>query len=107
MVIPTNLLGIKLPEFSQKYVESHPIDLQSRQYVIAIVCSEQTFPNAFEFCNAMHLMLLVWRFLCTLKINSMKHVTIACTTEKCPKKITCYVIGLVKHYSISYIEEFS
>ncbi|RVW81075.1 hypothetical protein CK203_045361 [Vitis vinifera] len=55
--------------------------------------SGHTFPNASEFRDAIYLMSLAGKFRYSYKRNSPKHMTVVCTIEDCPWKITARAIG--------------
>ena len=55
--------------------------------------SGQTFPNADAFRDVVYLMSTAGRFRYYYKKNSCKHMTIICTVNDCPWKITCHVVG--------------
>ena len=56
--------------------------------------SGQTFLNADAFHDAMYLMSIARRFRYYYKRNLFKHMTIICTVNGCPWKITCSVVGV-------------
>ena len=77
-------------------VESHVAEVvqhNSRRFQKKIMASGQTFPNADAFRDAVYLMSIVGRFRYYYKKNSCKHMTIICTVNDCPWKITCRVVG--------------
>ena len=66
---------------------------QPSRFEHSIVGSEQTFPNASKFRDAIYLMSLARKFWYSYKRNSPKHMTVVCTIENCPWKITAHAIG--------------
>ena len=53
----------------------------------------QIFRNAFKFRDAMYLMSLGGRFRYKFKKNTPKRMSVVCTIDKCPWKITCRALG--------------
>ena len=51
--------------------------------------SDQTFPNAVAFCDAVYLMSIAGRFRYYYKRNCFKYMTVTCSINDCPWKITC------------------
>ena len=56
--------------------------------------SGQTFPNADAFRDAVYLMSIARRFRFYYKRNCFKHMTVVCTVNGCPWKITCRAVGV-------------
>ena len=94
MVNPTDTLRIESIGFSHRCVESLSIELHSRRFATSIISRGQTFQNASKFHDAVYLMSLAGQFRYRFKRNTSKHVSVACTIEKCPWKITCHTLGL-------------
>ena len=79
--------------FSQKCAESNVIQLESRRFKNAIMGSGQTFPNTAKFSDAVYLMSLDCRFRYSFNRNNPKHMTVVCTVDQCPWKVTARAIG--------------
>ena len=79
--------------FSQKCAEINIVQLQPSRFEDSIVGSGHTFPNASGFQDAIYLMSLAGKFRYSYKRNSPKHMTVVCTIEDCPWKITARAIG--------------
>ncbi|KAL6319998.1 hypothetical protein AAG906_037075 [Vitis piasezkii] len=75
--------------FSQRCAMTNTVQLQPSRFEHSIVGSGHTFPNASEFRDAIYLMSLAGKFRYSYKRNSPKHMTVVCTIEDCPWKITC------------------
>ena len=58
-----------------------------------IIDSGQTFRNAFEFHDVVYLMSLVRRFRYRFKKNTPQRMSLVCTINNCPWKITCRALG--------------
>ena len=77
-------------------IESHVVEVvqhNSRRFQNEIMASGQTFPNVDAFCDVVYLMSIARRFRYYYKENICKHMTIICTVNDCPWKITCRVVG--------------
>ena len=80
--------------FLQRCAEQTPVDqLDSSQFHNAIMGSGQTFRNATKFRDAVYLMSLAGKFRYSFKRNSPKQMTVVCSVDECPWKITCRAIG--------------
>ena len=79
--------------FSQRCAETNIIQIQPSRFQHSIIGSGHTFPNALEFWDAIYLMFLAGKFRYSYKRNSSKHMTIVCTIQDCPWKITARAIG--------------
>ncbi|RVW87460.1 hypothetical protein CK203_036245 [Vitis vinifera] len=79
--------------FSQRCAMTNTVQLQPSRFEHSIVGSGHTFPNASEFRDAIYLMSLAGKFRYSYKRNSPKHMTVVCTIEDCPWKITTRAIG--------------
>ncbi|RVX18277.1 hypothetical protein CK203_006644 [Vitis vinifera] len=79
--------------FSQRCAMTNTVQLQPSRFEHSIVGSGHTFPNASEFRDAIYLMSLAGKFRYSYKRNSPKHMTVVCTIEDCPWKITARAIG--------------
>ena len=66
----------------------------SRRFQKEIMASGQTFPNADAFHDVVYLMSIARRFQYYNKRNCFKHMTIICTVNDCPWKITCRDMGV-------------
>ena len=76
-----------------KDVLNQMLEHDSRQFQNSIMGSGHTFPNTVEFQDAVYLMSIVGRFHYCFKRNSIKHMTIVCTVDECPWKVTTHAIG--------------
>ena len=77
-------------------VESHVAEVvqhDSRRFQNEIMASGQTFPNADAFCDVVYLMSIAGRFWYYYKKNICKRLTVICTVNDCPWKITCRDVG--------------
>ena len=72
---------------------TNTVQLQPSRFEHSIVGSGHTFPNASEFRDVIYLMSLAGKFRYSYKRNSPKHMTVVCTIEDCPWKITARAIG--------------
>ena len=72
---------------------TNTVQLQPSRFEDSIVGSGHTFPNASGFQDAIYLMSLAGKFRYSYKRNSPKHMTVVCTIEDCPWKITARAIG--------------
>ena len=79
--------------FSQICAETNIIQLQPSRFQHSIIGSGHTFPNVSEFRDAIYLMYLARKFQYSYKMNSSKRMTVVCTIEDCPWKITARAIG--------------
>ena len=79
--------------FSHRCVELHLIDIQCKLTQNEIIGSGQIFRNANEFRDVVYMMSLVGTFRCRFKKNNLKQMSVVCTIEKCPWRITCHAIG--------------
>ena len=93
MVNPTNMPRIESIGFSHRCAKSQSLELQPRHFATTIMGSGQTFQNALEFCDAVYLISLAGQFRYRFKRNTVKHMFVICTLEKCPWKITCRALG--------------
>ena len=84
---------IQLFGFSQRCAMTNTVQLQPSWFEHSIVGSGHTFPNASEFRDVIYLMSLAGKFRYSYKRNSPKHMTVVCTIEDCPWKITARAIG--------------
>ena len=82
--------------FSHSCPESHPTDIQYRPIQNAIIDSKQTFRNANEFRDDVYMMSLARKFRYRFKKKNPKKMSVVCTIEKCPWRITCHAIGSTK-----------
>ena len=87
--------NIQSLSFSQRCVESLVSPLDSRCFDTTIMASGQTFQNAVKFHDAIYLMSLARKFCYRFKRNSAKHMTVVCTVDGCPWKITGHAIGAI------------
>ncbi|RVW99511.1 hypothetical protein CK203_021374 [Vitis vinifera] len=86
-------LTIESYGFSQRCAESNILERDSRLFENSIMGSGHTFPNAFEFCDVVYLMSIASRFRYCFKRNSPKHMTVVCSVNECPWKVTARAIG--------------
>ena len=93
MDICNDSLLIESYRVSQRCVKSNMLEHDSRQFQNSIMGSGHTFPNTVEFQDAVYLMSIVGRFHYCFKRNSIKHMTIVCTIDECPWKVTAHAIG--------------
>ena len=93
MEIYTHSPTIESFGFSQRCAESNVVQLESRWFENAIMGSVQTFPNVVEFHDVVYLMSMACRFRCSFNRNSPKHMTVVCTVDQCPWKVTTSAIG--------------
>ena len=90
---PRNMSRIKSLGFTHRCVELQPNKLQTMRFSNAILGSGQTFRNALEFLDVVYLMSLVGRFQYRFKKNTPQQMSLVCTIENCPWKITCHALG--------------
>ena len=69
-----------------------------------IIDSGQTFRNAFEFHDVVYLMSLVRRFRYRFKKNTPQRMSLVCTINNCPWKITCRALGTVNVVQVHTFE---
>ena len=100
----SDTLRIKSLGFSHRCVESHPIDIECRPIQNAIIDSGQTFCKADEFRDVVYMMSLARRFRYRFKENNPKQMSIVCTIEKCPWRITCRATGSAKVVQVHTFE---
>ncbi|XP_059591763.1 uncharacterized protein LOC100245246 isoform X1 [Vitis vinifera] len=86
-------LTIESCGFSQRCAESNILKRDSRRFENSIMGSGHTFPNAAKFRDAVYLMSIAGRFRYCFKRNSTKHMTVVCTVNECPWKVTARAIG--------------
>ena len=89
----SNTSKIESLEFTHRCVESHPNKLQTMHFSNAILDSRQTFRNAYEFRDVVYLMSLVGKFRYIFKKNTPQRMSLVCTIDNCPRKITCRALG--------------
>ena len=70
----------------------------------AILDSRQAFRNDFEFCDTVYLMSLVGRFRYRFKKNTPQQMSLACTIDNCPWKITCRALGVANVIQVHTFE---
>ncbi|RVW75287.1 hypothetical protein CK203_055327 [Vitis vinifera] len=73
------------------HLDSEYTPLESNRFREAILGSGHTFKNADEFRNAIYQMSLAGRFQYKYKKNSPTHMSVKCSVEDCPWKITAHV----------------
>ena len=78
--------------FASRCADSEYTPLESIRFCEAILGSGHTFKNAEEFCNAIYQMSLGGRFEYKYKKNSPTHMSVKCSVEGCPWKITAHTI---------------
>ncbi|XP_059593539.1 uncharacterized protein LOC109122719 [Vitis vinifera] len=78
--------------FASRCVDSEYTPLESNRFCEAILGSGHTFKNADEFRNAIYQMSLVGRFQYKYKKNSPTHMSVKCSVEDCPWKITTHAV---------------
>ena len=93
MDICNDFLIIESYEFSQRCAESNILECDSRRFENSIMGSGHTFPNAVEFRDVVYLKSIAGRFRYCFKRNSMKHMTVVCTVNECPWKVTARTVG--------------
>ena len=92
----SDTLRIESLGFSHRCVESHPINIQCRLSKNVIIGSGQTFCNASEFRDSVYMISLIGRLWYRFKKNNPKQMSVVCTIEMCPWRITCRAIGSAK-----------
>ena len=100
----SDTLRIESLGFSHRCAKSHPIDIQCRLIPNAIIGSGQTFRNANVFWDVVYMMSLVGRFRYRFKKKNSKQMSVVCTIEKCPWRITCRAIGSAKFFQVHTFE---
>ena len=93
MDICNDSLTIESYGFSQRYAELNILERDSRRFENSIMGSGHTFPNVTEFHDDVYLMSIAGRFRYCFKRNSTKHMTVVCTVNECPWKVTARAIG--------------
>ena len=81
---------------ASQFVEFHVVEVvqhNSRRFQNEIMCSGQTFPNTDAFRDVVYLMSIARRFWYYYKKNCFKHMTVICTVNDCPWKITYRAVG--------------
>ncbi|WJZ96735.1 hypothetical protein VitviT2T_015388 [Vitis vinifera] len=78
--------------FASRCADSEYTPLESNQFREAILGSGHTFKNADEFRNAIYQMSLAGRFQYKYKKNSPTHMSVKCSVEDCPWKITAHAV---------------
>ncbi|XP_019071897.1 uncharacterized protein LOC109121624 [Vitis vinifera] len=78
--------------FVSRCADSEYTPLESIRFCEAILGSGDTFKNAKEFRNVIYQMSLGGRFEYKYKKNSPTHMSVKCSVESCPWKITAHVI---------------
>ena len=94
MDICNDSLIIESYKFSQRCVESNILERDSRRFENSIMDSGHTFPNAVEFRDVVYLKSIAGRFRYSFKRNSTKHMTVVCTVNECPWKVTAHESGI-------------
>ena len=78
--------------FASCCAESEHTPLELNRFREAILGSGHTFKNADEFRNAIYQMSLARRFQYKYKKNSPTHMSVKCSVEDCPWKITSHAV---------------
>ncbi|XP_010655185.1 uncharacterized protein LOC104880400 [Vitis vinifera] len=78
--------------FASRCADSEYTPLESNRFRETILGSGPTFKNADEFRNAIYQMSLAGRFQYKYKKNSPTHMSVKCSVEDCPWKITTHAI---------------
>ncbi|WJZ87677.1 hypothetical protein VitviT2T_007043 [Vitis vinifera] len=78
--------------FASRCADSEYTPLESNRFREAILGSGHTFKNADEFRNAIYQMSLAGRFQYKYKKNSPTHMSVKCSVEDCPWKITAHAV---------------
>ena len=94
MDICNDSLTIESYGFSQRCAESNILERDSRRFEKSIMGSGHTFPNVVKFHDVVYLMSIASRFRYYFKRNSMKHMTVVCTVNECPWKVTAHESGI-------------
>ena len=79
--------------FSSRCAETDYTPLELDRFREAILGSGHTFKNAEEFRNAIYQMSLGGRFQYKYLKNSPKHMSVKCSIELCPWKITAHAVA--------------
>ncbi|RVW99285.1 hypothetical protein CK203_030629 [Vitis vinifera] len=78
--------------FASRCADSEYTPLESNRFREAILGSRHTFKNEDEFRNAIYQMSLAGRFQYKYKKNSPTHMSVKCSVEDCPWKITAHAV---------------
>ncbi|WJZ82781.1 hypothetical protein VitviT2T_002509 [Vitis vinifera] len=78
--------------FASRCADNEYTPLESNRFREAILGSGHTFKNADEFRNAIYQMSLAGRFQYKYKKNSPTHMSVKCSVEDCPWKITAHAV---------------
>ena len=78
--------------FALRFSDNEYTSLKSICFRQAILGSRHTFKNAKEFRNVIYQMSLGGRFEYKYKKNSPTHMSVKCSVEGCPWKITAHVV---------------
>ncbi|KAL6311724.1 hypothetical protein AAG906_024613 [Vitis piasezkii] len=78
--------------FASRAADTEYIPLESIRFREAILGSGHTFKNAEEFRNAIYQMSLGGRFEYKYKKNSPTHMSVKCSVDGCPWKITAHAV---------------
>ncbi|RVW37815.1 hypothetical protein CK203_087862 [Vitis vinifera] len=78
--------------FASRCADTEYTPLESNRFREAILGSGHTFKNADEFRNAIYQMSLAGRFQYKYKKNSPTHMSVKCSVEDCPWKITAHAV---------------
>ncbi|RVW75157.1 hypothetical protein CK203_053908 [Vitis vinifera] len=78
--------------FASRCADSEYTPLELNRFREAILGSGHTFKNADEFRNAIYQMSLAGRFQYKYKKNSPTHMSVKCSIEDCPWKITTHAV---------------
>ncbi|XP_059599268.1 uncharacterized protein LOC132255235 [Vitis vinifera] len=78
--------------FASRCADSEYTPLESNRFREAILGSGHTFKNADEFRNAIYQMSLAGRFQYKYNKNSPTHMSVKCSVEDCPWKITAHAV---------------
>ncbi|WJZ99969.1 hypothetical protein VitviT2T_018371 [Vitis vinifera] len=78
--------------FASCCANSEYTPLESNRFREVILGSGHTFKNADEFRNAIYQMSLARRFQYKYKKNSPTHMSVKCSVEDCPWKITTHAV---------------
>ncbi|RVW94124.1 hypothetical protein CK203_038247 [Vitis vinifera] len=78
--------------FASRSADTEYIPLESIRFREAILGSGHTFKNAKEFRNAIYQMSLGGRFEYKYKKNSPTHMSVKCSVDGCPWKITAHAV---------------
>ncbi|WKA06497.1 hypothetical protein VitviT2T_024393 [Vitis vinifera] len=78
--------------FASRCADTEYTPLESNRFREAILGSGHTFKNADEFRNAIYQMSLAGRFQYKYNKNSPTHMSVKCSVEDCPWKITAHAV---------------